>query len=182
MSNTIKADLFRYGGLSGLPGFLKGLTIPGFRYSYLLRKAAAHSKYSLPGIFFRFLLRRYTYRYGFQIPVSTEIGDGLYLGHFGPIIVNARAKIGQNCNIAPGVTIGQQNRGKRIGSPTIRDKVWIGTNAVIVGGIEIGKNVLISPASFVNFDVPENSIVIGNPAKIIPAENPTEDYINHILE
>jgi serine O-acetyltransferase len=34
----------------------------------------------------------------------------------------------------------------------------------------------------VNFDVPGNSIVIGNPAKIIPKENPTEDYINHILD
>jgi serine O-acetyltransferase len=182
MNNTIKADLFRYGGLSGLRGFLIGLTIPGFRFSFLLRQAAAHPKYSLPGLFYRLLLRRYSLKYGFQIHPSTQVGKGLYLGHFGTIIVNARARIGHYCNIGPGVTIGQENRGKRKGCPTIRDKVWIGTNAVIVGKIEIGSNVLISPGSFVNFDVPENSIVIGNPARIIPRENPTESYINNILE
>jgi serine O-acetyltransferase len=180
--NTIQADLFRYGGLSGRKGFLKGLAIPGFRFSYLLRKAAAHPKYSLKGIWYRLLLRRYSYKYGFQIPVVTRIGKGLYLGHFGSVIINAKATIGQNCNIGAGVTIGQQNRGNRKGNPTIRDQVWIGTNAVIVGKVEIGPNVLISPGSFVNFDVPENSIVVGNPARIISRENATEDYINNILE
>jgi serine O-acetyltransferase len=182
MNNTIKADLFRYGGLSGLQGFLKGLTIPGFRYSFLLRKAAAHPKYSLRGICYRLLLRRYSFKYGFQIPVATRIGKGLYIGHFGTIIINSKVTIGQFCNIGPGVTIGQENRGIRKGNPTIRDQVWIGANAVIVGKIEIGRNVLITPTTFVNFDVPENSIVIGNPARIIPRENPTQDYINHLLE
>ena len=182
MNSTIKADLFRYGGLTGFGGFLKGLTIPGFRYSFLLRKAAAHPKYSLKGICYRLLLRRYTYKYGFQIPVATRIGKGLYLGHFGTVVINSKATIGQFCNIGHGVTIGQENRGIRKGSPTIRDQVWIGSNAVIVGKIEIGSNVLITPTTFVNFDVPENSIVIGNPARIIPRENPTQDYINHLLE
>ena len=42
-------------------------------------------------------------------------------------------------------------------------------------------NVLIAPHSFVNFGVPNNSLVIGNPSKIIAKENPTEGYINNIL-
>jgi serine O-acetyltransferase len=182
MNYTIAADLFRYGKLSGIKGFLKGLTLPGFRYLFLLRKAAMYRRNSLPGIFYRLLLRKYSYKYGFQIPVSTQIGKGLYIGHFGTIIVNRRAKIGSNCNIGPGVTIGQENRGKRKGCPTIHDNVWIGINSVIVGNIEIGSNVLISPSSFVNFDVPENSIIIGNPGKIIPRENATEGYINNVME
>jgi serine O-acetyltransferase len=53
-----------------------------------------------------------------------------------------------------------------------------GTNAVVVGGITIGNNVLIVPNSYVNFDVPPHSVVIGNPAKIIPTSNATKDYIN----
>lgn len=181
MDNTIKADLFRYGGLSGFKGFLKGLTFPGFRYSFLLRKAASHSKYSPLGLWYRLLLRKYSYRYGFQIPVATQIGQGFYLGHFGTIIINSRAKIGRNCNIGPGVIIGQESRGSRQGAPTIRDHVWIGSNSVIVGKIEIGSNVLIAPAAFVNFSVPDNSLVIGNPAKVIPREDPTAGYINHVL-
>ena len=87
--------------------------------------------------------------------------------------------LGKNVNIATGVTIGQENRGERKGVPTIKDNVWIGTNAVIVGNVTIGEDVLIAPLTFVNFDVPDHSIVIGNPGKIIPRENATEDYINN---
>ena len=84
----------------------------------------------------------------------------------------------QNVNIATGVTIGQENRGKRKGCPIIGDCVWIGTNSVIVGNVNIGHDVLIAPLTYVNFDVPSHSIVIGNPAKIIHRENATEGYIN----
>ena len=57
--------------------------------------------------------------------------------------------------------------------------MWIGTNAVIVGNVRIGSDVLIAPLSFVNFDVPDHSIVIGNPAKIISRENAVEGYIEN---
>jgi serine O-acetyltransferase len=55
----------------------------------------------------------------------------------------------------------------------------MGANAVIVGGISIGNNVLIAPNSYVNFDVPDNSVVMGNPATIMARENATEGYINN---
>lgn len=51
----------------------------------------------------------------------------------------------ENCNIHKGVTIGQENRGKRKGTPVIGDEVWIGINATIVGKISIGSDVLIAP-------------------------------------
>lgn len=122
------------------------------------------------------------FKYGFQIPVSTQIGSGFYIGHFGTIVINEKAKIGENCNIAHGVTIGQANRGKSKGCPIIGNKVWIGTGAIIVGKITVGSNVLIAPNSYVNFDVPDNSVVLGNPGKIIPKANATEGYINSCLE
>lgn len=100
---------------------------------------------------------------------------------YGKIVVNPRAKIGKNVNISAGVVIGQENRGKRAGTPVIGNQCWIGANAVIVGNIEIGDNVLIAPLSYVNFDVPSNSIVIGNPAKIISRENAVEGYINRTV-
>lgn len=52
---------------------------------------------------------------------------------------------------------------------------------MIAGKINIGNNNLIAHNSFVNMDIPDNSLVIGNPAKIIKKENPTEGYINNIL-
>ena len=81
-----------------------------------------------------------------------------------------------------GVTIGYERRGERQGNPTIGNKVWIGSNAIIVGKIFIGNNVLIAPGSFVNFDVPDDSIVLGNPGKIIPKKNATEGYVINIFE
>ena len=77
------------------------------------------------------------------------------------------------------MTIGEISAGPRKGVPTIGDDCWIGTNAVVVGNVRIGSNVLIAPLSFVNFDVPDNSVVIGNPGKIIPKETATRDYIQN---
>ena len=57
------------------------------------------------------------------------------------------------------------------------DDVRIGSNAVVVGKIIIGNDVLIAPNAYVNFNVPSHSIVIGNPGKIISSDNATEGYI-----
>ena len=51
--------------------------------------------------------------------------------------------------------------------------------SIVVGNIKIGNDVLIAPLSFVNFDVPDHSIVIGNPAKIIHRENATLGYVGN---
>lgn len=178
MDKKIKADLFRQEGLIGIKGFFKGLLIPGFRYMFLLRKAAMYKRNSVLWIFFSFLKQHYSFKYGFQIPTATEIGEGFYIGHFGTIVINENAKIGKNCNIAHNVTIIQKNRGELKGSPIIGNNVWIGTGAVIVGRIKVGSNVLIAPNSFVNVDVEDHSLVVGNPCKIIKKENPCEGYIN----
>jgi serine O-acetyltransferase len=50
---------------------------------------------------------------------------------------------------------------------------------VIVGKITIGNNVLIAPGAYVNVDVPDNSIVIGNPATIKSREDATAGYIQN---
>lgn len=105
------------------------------RYIRLMRKA----QYSrgLLQLFYRLLLRRMTLRYGLEIPWNLKVGKGLYLGHAFNITVNPNAVIGEWCNLHKGVTIGQQNRGKLKGAPTIGNRVWIGVNATVVGKIEI---------------------------------------------
>ena len=179
LNSTIKADLLRYTGETTSGNFLPTLLIPGFRHIVFLRKSHQYNKRSLFGIIYRIFLHLHAHFYGFQIPSSTQIGKGLYIGHWGTIVVNGKAIIGENCNLSPGVTIGQTNRGKNKGAPTIGNKVWIGTNAVIVGNIIIGDNVMIAPNAFVNISVPSNSLVVGNPASILPRENATEGYINY---
>lgn len=159
----------------------KGKRIAKFRYIYYLRKASQHKKMSILEMYYRLIVRKLSYKFGFQIPVTTSIGKGFYIGHFVTVVINGKAKIGENCNIAHSTIIGQANRGKLEGYPTIGDTVWIGTGSVIVGNIKIGNNVLIAPNSFVNTDIPDNSLVIGNPAKVIDNEDQTKGYIDNIL-
>jgi serine O-acetyltransferase len=177
MLEIIKADLFRYYPVAySFSILLKGFRAQGFRYMFFRRLKDHYKHTKLLRSIFSLFVRRYTYKYGFQI--GGEIGPGFYIGHFGTIVVSVNAKIGSNCNIAHNVTIGAA-RGSRSGAPIIGNEVWIGTGAVMVGKIVIGDNVLIAPNAYVNFDVPSHSIVLGNPGKIIPKVNPTLNYINN---
>ena len=115
--------------------------------------------------------------YGIQIPESTRIGEGFYIGHFGTIVVNAKAVIGKNVNISQGVTIGVANRGRHKGVPIIGDSVYIGPGAKIIGNIVVGNNVAIGANAVVVSDVPENACVAGIPAKVI-SMNGSEGYVN----
>ena len=178
--SIIQKDFYRESGkyLSHFQ-ILKKCFSPNLHYLYWLRNAQKHSKSSLIGKIYRLILRHYQIKYGFQIYPETEIGEGFYLGHWGHLVINPKAKIGKNCNIAQGVTIAQANRGKNEGVPIIGNEVWIGPNAVIVGKITIGNNVLIAPNAYVNMDIPDNSIALGNPAVITSKINATEGYINN---
>lgn len=176
MNECFKKDLYRYYGESGEP-FLKKIFRPlEIKYISLFRRANM-CKFLPLKIFYTLRLLHLSKKTQIQIPARTSIGEGFYIGHLGRVIIHPDAKLGKNINIGTGVTIGMENRGKREGTPIIADNCWIGTNAVIVGNVKIGSDVLIAPLSFVNFDVPDHSIVIGNPAKIISKENATEGYI-----
>lgn len=56
------------------------------------------------------------------------------------------------------------------------NRIVLGSNAMVCGNIIIGSDVLITAVAFVNFDVPDHSIVIGNPGRIHSKENPTQYY------
>lgn len=57
------------------------------------------------------------------------------------------------------------------------DRVVVGCNAFVCGGIRIGDDVLIAANAFVNFDVPDHSVVVGNPGVIHHKDHATADYI-----
>lgn len=177
MNKQIYEDLYRHvGEQSNLFVLVRYFFFtPSFRYVYLYRKTR-NSKIKIVKLFWKFLLRQTMLKTGIQIPSSTEIGRGFRIVHFGHIIINPATKIGKNFNIYPGVTLGF-SEGKKSGVPIIGDDVSIHANAVVVGGVTIGNNVLISPNAFVNFDVPDGAIVIGNPGKIIEHPNGSQKYI-----
>lgn len=99
--------------------------------------------------------------------ITDKIGPGLLLLHNMGCIVNARSA-GCDLTVAQGVTVGTGNRndnGER--EPILGDNVHIATNAVVFGGITIGSNVKIGAGCILNKSVPDNCVVVGNPARII---------------
>ncbi|MCQ2505203.1 MAG: serine acetyltransferase [Saccharofermentans sp.] len=200
LKDIVYSDLFRYTGNARrtekiyLTYLQELMTSPEFAYISTMRRTRFY--YDMMGRYdgfnkfmytckfkvFNFILDRLSRKYHFQIPYDANIGKGFYLAHFGRVIIHPKAVIGYNVNVSTGVVIGTQFRGKRKGAPHIGNFVWIGANAVIVGNINIGNNVLIAPGAYVNFDVPDGSIVIGNPGLIRRAPGATLSYINNTIQ
>ena len=184
--STLRADLYRYRGSVSKRALRDAwLREPGFRFTWYLRKVAFYQtrKRGL-GIFgyvyHRILLNHYRFRYGFDISPTTSIGPGFYLGHFGSVVISPFAILGANVNVAKGATIGATSRGARKGAPVLEDRVWVGVNATVVGRITIGREALIAPGAYVNFDVPSGAVVLGNPGKIV-SMNGSRGYVNNVL-
>lgn len=176
------ADLYRYEGRIGWRQFLKHwLLSPGFNLSFYLRLARYLSQrrrlfplYALA----RIGLRRASYKFGIFIPYDTPIEAGLYIGHCGDIHFNAGARLGKNCNISQGVTLGQANRGRNQGVPVIGDGVYIGPGAKIVGAVRIGDNAAIGANCVVTRDVPDNAVVAGVPGAVLSYAG-AAGYVEH---
>ena len=113
---------------------------------------------------------------GISIPAHCEIGDGLYIGHFGSIILAAEARIGHNCSLAQNVTIGIAGGGDERGAPTIGNRVFIGAHSVIVGRITVGDDAVVCAGSMVSRSVPARAVVMGNPARVVSYEG-SFDYV-----
>jgi acetyltransferase-like isoleucine patch superfamily enzyme len=118
-----------------------------------------------------------------------EIGDGTFIGHECSFNLRHSIRIGRQCLLAGGVVI-QDNDGhpidaeaRRAGEPapesavaavTIADGVWIGRRAMILKGVTLGENAIVGAGSVVLHDVPANTIVAGNPARVIRTLQPSE--------
>jgi serine O-acetyltransferase len=103
---------------------------------------------------------------GISLSPECDIGPGLYIGHFGPVIVSPATRIGANCNLAQGVTLGYGGRGDRAGHPVLGDRVYIAANAVVVGPIEIGHDAVVGAGAVVTKSVPPRGVVVGNPSHL----------------
>lgn len=97
---------------------------------------------------------------------SCKIGPGLLIPHGFCIVITGDAQIGTDAVIFHEVTIGG-NATRNDGTPRIGNNVTIYAGAKILGPIKIGDNVRIGANSVVLNSVPDNALVVGNPARII---------------
>lgn len=107
---------------------------------------------------------------------NIHVGNNFYAGYNCTILDMAEVRVGHNCMIGPNVgiytaghAIEPKDRYKSgYGIPiTIGNDIWIGGSCVILAGVTIGDNSIVAAGSVVLKDVPPNTIVAGNPAKVI---------------
>lgn len=106
-----------------------------------------------------------------------EVGKNFFANYNCTIIDVAKVKIGDNCQMAPNVAIYTaghplhpvaRNSMYEYGiSVNIGDNVWIGGNTVIMPGVHIGSNTVIGAGSVVTKDIPDWSVAVGNPCRVI---------------
>jgi serine O-acetyltransferase len=101
-----------------------------------------------------------------DIDPAAEIGPGLLIPHVGTIRVHGATKIGADCSLYHGCTIGA---GPRPGGAIIGDHVFISCNSSIIGAVKIGDGAVIAANTLVIDDVPPNATAIGVPARVLPA-------------
>ena len=137
------------------------------RHQILLRKTEYYTNTGkrIFALYYRIRLSKFQNRYGLHIPVNC-CGKGLRIMHVGPILINDRAVVGENCafHINTALVAG----GTTHDAPVLEDSVVCGIGSVVVGGVHIAKNVAIGANAVVNKDVVEENIAVaGVPAKKI---------------
>lgn len=103
--------------------------------------------------------------FGVDINPAATIGCGIMLDHATGFVMGETARLGDDCSILQGVTLGGTGKSDQDRHPKIGDRVLIGANASILGNITIGDGAKIAAGSVVLKAVPENCTVAGVPAK-----------------
>lgn len=138
-----------------------------FRVAHLLRRSLITFILFLP----YFLLYRFFVEWVLciELPWKTRIGPRFRIDHGQALVINDNTIFGSDCTVRNSTTIGNKrlHGGSYSAAPRFGDRVDIGANAVIIGGITIGNDVAIGAGAVVVKDVPAGHVAVGNPARNI---------------
>ena len=104
--------------------------------------------------------------YDIRINRKAKIGKGLYITHFGGIVIS-NCILGEHCTVNQRAQIEGADFTSYGELCHIGDNVWIGPHAIIKKGIKIGDGATIAAGTVVFTDVEEKSVAIGNPSRIL---------------
>ena len=162
LKEFLAADKWALGIKGNKPHFIGDYI---WKYQIALRKHEYYLNchpHSFMKLYWAFKHQKLGLKLGFDIPCNT-FGKGLRINHYGLIIVNPKARIGDFCDIHQGVNIGT-NTDRKV--PIIGNNVYIAPGVKIFGGITIGHNVMIGANAVVTKDFPDKVVIMGIPAEI----------------
>jgi serine O-acetyltransferase len=154
---TIKADLKSRG---------QKISVVKFFIDPITTEHLSANKALKPIFFFtKYLFLSLSRKLGFSIPINT-LGKGVYIPHYGTIVVNSRAYIGDYSVLNVGVCIGRHPGDKEL-VPTIGKSVFLAPGVKVFGKIHIGDGCLLGANAVVTKDIPPHKMAVGIPAKVI---------------
>ncbi len=165
---NIRHDLETYRGDWSSQGFWVMIVYRFGRWRYSIKSPILRKPFSL---IYKLLYKTVQILTGIELPCEVPVGKNFRIDHFGDIIISGYASFGDNCIIRNGVTVGLKNIEEKV-APSIGNNINIGTGAKILGNIIIGDNVDIGANAVVITSIPDNSLAVGVPAKIIPKKTP----------
>jgi serine O-acetyltransferase len=117
---------------------------------------------------------------GIEIHPGATIGRRVVIDHGMGIVIGETATIGDGCLLYKGVVLGGVSLARTLRHPQLRDNVVVGSNACILGAIEIGEGARIGSGSVVVRPVPAGATVVGVPARVIvPAKHRFDAALDH---
>jgi putative colanic acid biosynthesis acetyltransferase WcaB len=111
---------------------------------------------------------------GVELPVTATIGPRLRLYHPHAIVLSPHCRLGSDCHLRQGVTIGNRvdRMGNELGVARLGDDVELGANCVVIGDVEVGDHARIGALAAVVKSVPAWGVVVGNPGRVIRIDEP----------
>jgi putative colanic acid biosynthesis acetyltransferase WcaB len=115
---------------------------------------------------------------GVELPVTATIGPRLRLYHPHCIVLSPHCRLGSDCHLRQGVTIGNRvdRMGNELGVARLGDDVELGATCAVIGDVEIGDHARIGALAVVLNSVPAWGVVVGNPGRVIRIDEPTANH------
>jgi serine O-acetyltransferase len=139
---------------------------PGIKAILLHRIAHFFYRMGIPFIprYLSDLARKET---GIEIHPGAKIGSNFFIDHGLGTVIGETAVIGDNCTLYHNVTLGGTSLERKKRHPTLGNNVIVGSGASILGPVIIGNNVKIGSNSVVLKDIPDDSVVVGIPGRVV---------------
>ncbi|MFC1546478.1 serine O-acetyltransferase [bacterium] len=116
---------------------------------------------------------------GIEIHPGARIGRRLFIDHGMGVVIGETTEIGDDCLIYKGVVLGGTTLEKAKRHPSLGNNVIVGTNACVLGAINIGSGARIGSGSVVIHDVPENETVVGVPGRVVGKKRSALSDLEH---
>lgn len=127
-----------------------------WKFERLLRKVEYYTNCKSGAVskavnqYYKFRFHKFSVKLGFTIPINV-FGEGLSIPHYGTIVVHGNAKIGKNCRLQEGVTIGATNGSHE--SARIGDNCYFGSGAKVIGAVTIADDVAVGANAVITKDI-----------------------------